>query len=202
MVLMRTIDADMLAAISSPTWYPALFVDIDWPGGRQRLHNSVGTLTWGGNEWTGIGAFGGAQVPADATGSASVKATLTLHGLLADDLAALASPLPRNREAAIYIGALDRPAGPGAQLVGTPIDLFFGIVDAQQFTVSGEGDPQRPGYSRQHAMRIDIRDGNAPRRAQPLNHGSETQAAAGFTSDTAGRHVIGMLLRRIDWPQA
>lgn len=199
---MRSINAQLLAEISKPVWYPCVFVDIDWPGGRQRLHNSVGTLEWGGNSWTGIGNFGGVQIPADATGAAASKATLVLHGIIADELAVLASPLPRNREAAIYIGALDRPPSAQAQLLGTPMDLFFGVVDAQRFQVSSDGDPQRAGYTRQHSMLLEIRDGNAPRRAQALNHSSESQRTAGFASDTAGRHLVGMLKRRIDWPEA
>lgn len=202
MGLKRTIDPALLAAITRDRWFPILFVTIDWPTGRVRLHTAAGQIGWGGNQWDGIGNFGQIALPDDSTGSAVGRAVLRLYGLFSEDLEQLATPSPRNVEVDIYIGALDQPpTGTNTpRLLGTPISLYHGRCDTQIFRVTGDGEPLMPGHRKQHYMEIEITNGNAPRRAQPLNHSSETQRVAGYVNDTAGRHLVGMRERRIFWP--
>ena len=204
MGLKRTIDAAFLDAIGQALWFPVVFVDVDWPSGRVNVHSAAGPLTWGGFVWDGIGNFGQISIPDDSTGSAIGRATLRLYGLLSEELADLATPSPRNVEVSIYVGALAEPADAGAtpSLIGTPVSLYHGRCDTQVFKITGEGEPKRPGYRLQHYMEIEITNGNAPRRAQPLNHSSETQRTEGFVTDTAGRHLVGIRERRRDWPPA
>jgi hypothetical protein len=54
----RSIDAALKSAAQSAEFGYIVFVALDFPSGYLYVHNGVGTYTFGGNDYLGVGAFG------------------------------------------------------------------------------------------------------------------------------------------------
>lgn len=134
MVLTRSVDTDLLEALSGAFFYPVILVYLDWPENEIRLHSGVGTIEWGGEDWLGVGAFGEVRLPEEAIGLGSQPATLSLVGLPDDLDEQLEAPI-RNRAGTIYFGATTERAG--NVLIGEPFSIYDGYMDALTDKVEG-----------------------------------------------------------------
>jgi hypothetical protein len=192
MALTRGIGSALLAEISKSAWFPILLVHLDWPGGAVRVHSGVGSITWGGFTWGGVGAAGRIETPGEGISGTAGRATLTLFGAPAD-LLTQADAQIRNRPGAIYLGAVTQPAG--NVLVGDPIAMFEGFMDALRFTIGGEGDVI------EHALQLDLGSGPSMRQMAAILHSNEDQSLR-YPGDTAGRHLINIEARvsTLRWP--
>lgn len=199
MELRRGVDPELLSALSQSS-YPVLFAWLDWPGEAVRVHTGVGTLTWGGHNWTGVGLLGNIEIPPESHGVAALEAILALAGL-PDTVEDFADDAIRNRTAALYLGALaERPGGydgnqPGT-LVGEPTQLFIGLMDGLTLTVSQTDD----GVA--HEARVTVMTGVEARSAASIYHTDEDQRRK-YPGDTAGRHVIMAMAnaQKLRWPE-
>jgi hypothetical protein len=193
MALTRGLDPAFAAALRSDVFHPVTLVDLDWPAGRIRAHSGAGVIVWGGHDWMGVGDFGSITTPAETTGAAANRATLTLVGLPADVLGE-ALGTARNRPATIYAGATTSAGG--AVLVGAPVDVFAGYVDATRFVL------EREGAGVTHGVQVDLGSGPSARAAATVHHSAEDQAAK-FPGDTAGRWLINSERRQaaMRWPE-
>ena len=54
----RALDSDLQNTAESAFFNYVVFVELSFPSGTVRVHNSVGTLSFGGNDYEGVGAFG------------------------------------------------------------------------------------------------------------------------------------------------
>ena len=197
--MVRDIDPALLAAMSAPVWHPILLLDLDWPGGRLRLHSSVGPITWAGYEWGGVGGFGQVTPPGEAFGMAASPITLTLFGLPPDVIDKITAPSfeaqARNKRGAAFVGATTEAGG--NVLIGDPYRIATGYVDAVRYTL------RRQGEERQHGVQVSLGVGPSARATGTVVHSAEDQAAA-FPGDTAGRWLIDAA-RRVEamtWPES
>lgn len=203
MILRRGIAPEMLGALAGPS-YPVLFAYLDWPGGEVRAHSGVGTITWGGQDWTGVGTVGQVEVPEEAPGVAAHEAVLSLAGVPAD-LDGYADDQIRNRTVGLWIGILaGRPgghdgaqaAGSGSTLIGTPVELFAGTMDGLSMTDSASDEGV------EHQVQVMVATGIEARSGASIRHSDEDQRRA-YPSDTAGRLVIMAIAnsQRMTWPE-
>ena len=51
----RNLTPTMLAALQSQSWAPAVFVEADLAGGTVRIWSGIGTISWNGYTWQGVG---------------------------------------------------------------------------------------------------------------------------------------------------
>lgn len=203
MELRRGVDPTLLSAL----WrggYPILFAWLDWPDAPVRAHTGVGPIPWGGQTWQGVGMVGNIQIPEEGAEIAAVEAILSLAGVPAD-LDGYADDTIRNRSMALYIGAVQgRPGGhdgkqttgPGSTLVGTPTQLFSGIMDILTLTASGTDEGV------EHEAQVTVLTGQEARSMASLAHSDEDQRRK-YPSDTAGRHTILAYAKaqRLTWPE-
>lgn len=197
MGLTRTIHADTKAALQR-VFYPIVMVHLDWPGGHVYAHSGAGTITWDGQSWLGVGKFGNIEVPGEAPGLAASQATLSLIGA-PDALFDLLDAPIRNRPGEIYIALTTRPGG--NILIGSPISLFSGYMDAMRYRLmSGEGDDGRTVLD--HVVQIDLGSGPGARSASAVLHSYEDQIAK-YPGDTAGRFLINIEAETetMTWPK-
>jgi len=139
---LRSMDADLLDAISGPVFYPVVFASLDWGGTQTRLHSGLGDIVFDSNTYRGVGEFGSIEAGPETGGIFSVGATLTLttEGT-DDDLAALEADWlvdTSGRRADIWLGVTDAP-GSGS-LIGEPQNFVtgeIGSVSLPDFTVEG-----------------------------------------------------------------
>lgn len=196
--LNRGVPAPMLSALGG-TFYPVLFVELDWPNAPVRAHSGVGTITWRGEEWAGVGAFGDVTIPNEAQGS--MVATSAALSLVASpsDFDAFLDDAIRNREGAIYMGIVEaRPGDEGGDvLVSDPVPIFYGVMDQMAMSV----EPTETGVMSK--MTITLSTGPGARSMASISH-CEADQRRRWPDDTAGRLVVLAYpkAQRFTWPES
>lgn len=122
----RDLDSDLKAAAESPEFLYIIFVDMDFPGENVRVHNGVGTYSFGGNDYMGVGTFGSVSPVRESIELVDQPINLTLSGIDTTIINILRSVNITGRDVEIFIGVLDKEA----QLVGTPQSMILAEVDA------------------------------------------------------------------------
>ena len=184
----RALSAEMLAALQRHLIKPVTFVELDWPTDYIRAHSRRGTLTWGSNDWTGVGPFGAVQFP--TTTRSVIQQTASLILTVPPDAPEVEVEQPvRNKLAKIHWGLLDIDTD---ELIPTPVEEFVGRVDAQKLQMtSAEGGVQT-------VIQIDLVSGVPARRTASVTHSFEDQITR-FPGDTAGRHLWDITTTRLHW---
>jgi len=204
MHLKRGVDPTLLASLSRGG-YPVLFAYLDWPDAPVRAHSGVGEVTWGGQTWRGVGTLGNVEIPAEAGEIAAVEAILSLAGVPAD-LDGYADDAIRGRVVELHLGGMaGRPGGhdgrqttgPGSTLVGVPVSLFSGLMDALTLSASATDE----GVD--HEARVAAATGQEARSSASISHSDEDQRRK-HPGDTAGRLTIMAYAKaqRLTWPES
>ena len=118
-----------------------IFASLAFPGSpdaTQRIHNGVGTLTWGGYDWSGVGHFGGVGEISESLDPIAVPVDLTLSGVDPDWISDAMTTQYHGQDVALYIGMIDRTTG---ALVATPEMVWDGYMDVMTIEV-GAGSAQ------------------------------------------------------------
>lgn len=181
MVLKRLIHPATLAALGG-VFHPVIMVHLDWPEDQVYAHSGAGPISWDGHAWQGVGEFGEIEIPGEAPGLAASSATLSLIGA-PDDLFALLSAPIRNRPGEVYVALTTEPGG--NVLIGEPVPLFMGHMDAMRYRVRAEDGAIT------HVVQIDLGSGPGARSKSAVLHSPEDQAEK-FPGDTAGRLLVNI----------
>lgn len=127
----RNIDADLKAAAQSQVFKYVVLVDLAFPSGNVRVHNSVGTYSFGGNDYLGVGAFGSIDVIAESNNLVDSPIKLSLSSVTDEIIEALRNDDIYGRDADIYLCALDEDN----QLKGTPTNWVSGYMEKKELIV-------------------------------------------------------------------
>jgi hypothetical protein len=196
MALTRGIEQATYDALMVDGFHPVLMVHVDWPDGAVFAHSGKGTINWGGQNWLGVGPFGGGKIPSEAMGGAvPTEASLYVLGTIEDILGQIDQPA-RNRDVQIYLALVTERAG--SVLIGEPVELMSGYIDANELDYREEGEGLVPAFT------LVINSGPCVRMALSATHSDEDQQAA-FPGDTIMRHAALSELARVNpptWPAA
>ena len=194
MGLSRGVDPLLMAAITAEVFYPVLLVHLDWQGTAVHAHTGRGNIIWDSATWSGVGDFGSVEVPEEAAGMAAIGADVVLVGIPPDILAD-ADAVIRNREGRILIGATTAPAG--NVLIGDPVEVFAGYMDAARVEIQSADDVMVLG------LRISLGSGPSARAFASVVHSYSDQIKR-HPGDTAGRLVAlqEQKARVKKWPEA
>lgn len=113
----------------------AVLVDLDFASGHVRAHDGLGTLSHGGNDYYGVGQFGGIELDAEDQDVAARGARLTLSGIPADltpDV--LTQSNYQGRAATLYISLLNKDTN---AWIDTPEVLWDGYMDFLDLQIEG-----------------------------------------------------------------
>lgn len=190
MALTRGIDSALLAAISGP-FNPVVLIYVDWPSDPVRVHNGIGTLTWGGHSWLGVGTYGEMQLPEEGTGLAATSGMLRIGGL-PEEIDAYLEADVRNRDVEVWFGAVTTRAG--NVLIGEPVSIFAGYIDGMS------DQEEASGTGRVRSIELSIASGASQRSRSSAHHSYEDQITA-YPDDTAGRWCKGSRaqIEAINW---
>lgn len=130
----RTIDADLQASAESSIFNYVIFVSLAFPSGTVRVHNSVGTITWGGNDWLGVGAFGSIDAIEESIELVDNPIRLTLSSITQEIIDAVKTDDVYGRDADIYLGALNADG----ELEGTPTNWISGYMETKSLSIGQE----------------------------------------------------------------
>ena len=109
-------------------------VSLDFSSGFVRAHDGMGTITFGGYDYLGIGRFGGIEPVTEEVNLIARPLRLTLSGIDTTLLNSALTEVYQNRACVVYVGFVTEDNA----LVGTPETVWEGKMD--QMTVSfGEG---------------------------------------------------------------
>lgn len=131
----RGFSASVLSALSSNYVRLVTFASLDFASGTLYVHDGIGTYTWGGHDWLGVGDFGGISSVEEGSEVSPYSLSLTLSGL---DSGLISSALTENyfmRDVNIYLGLLDE----NDDLLDTPTQIWSGFMDVMSFTVGADG---------------------------------------------------------------
>lgn len=125
----RTLDALLVAQFAAASLTPARFAFLDFQGGAVRVWDGMGTKSWGGNDYVGLGYLGTIS-PIEET--AEVKANgivLQLSGIPSSLIATVLGDNYNRREVSVWVGALDASGA----LVADPDLAFSGRMNNVDF---------------------------------------------------------------------
>lgn len=122
-------------ALKSQTVRLITFAELDFASGTLYVHDGIGTYTWGGNDWIGVGDFGGISSVEEGSEVSPYSLNLTLSGL---DAGLVSTALTENyfmRDVNIYLGLLDEDD----DLIDTPTQIWAGFMDVMSVTAGASG---------------------------------------------------------------
>lgn len=122
-------------ALQSSTVRLVTFADLDFASGNLYVHDGLGTYNWGGNDWLGVGDFGGISSVEEGAEVSPYSLNLTLSGL---DAALVATALTENyfmRDVKVYLGLLNDVDA----LIDTPTQIWSGFMDVMSVTAGASG---------------------------------------------------------------
>ena len=108
-------------------------VDLDFPSGHVRAHDGVGTINWGGNDYLGVGRFGGIEVAEETIDVVAKPLVLTLSGVDPALVATATGEKYQGRTGTVYLGFIDSVSN---VLMDTPEMLWEGRMDQMVVSLS------------------------------------------------------------------
>jgi hypothetical protein len=194
MVTTRDIHPETYAAITDPSgFFPIVLFHVDWPGDPLHAHTNLGSLSWDGQTWAGVGNVADLALPRDTLGMAQQKASLSLLGF-GGELDALLDTDARDRSVRVLFGAVTERDG--STLIGDPFEVFTGAIDGLQDVT----EAIKTGRTR--GMAVPLVSGPSQRARSAVHHSFHDQQAA-QPGDTAGRLLINSEREglRHRWPE-
>jgi hypothetical protein len=131
----RSMSVAMLAALQAKQLLPAIFVSIGFSSGTVYMWNGLGSITWNGHTWTGVGSFGGISAVQEGATIEASGITLSLSGIDNALLADVNQNLQLGLPVAVYLGLFD-VASP-TSLLPDPLVAWTGAVDQPTVEVDG-----------------------------------------------------------------
>ena len=122
----RGMDAANEAAVAADKIIAVHFADLDFASGHIRVHSGVGTITWGGYDWSGLGVYGQVSGLEEKAELSRKTVTYTLSGVPNDMISIVLGEDYQGRSAKIYVGFFNTTT---YQLVATPELLDAGLMD-------------------------------------------------------------------------
>jgi hypothetical protein len=146
----RVLDANLQAGAESAVFNYIVFIKLDFPSGLVCLHNGVGTYSFGGNDYLGVGAFGTISAIEDTTDLVSKPIQLTLSSISGGIIDAIKTDNVFGRDADIYLGVLNDVG----QLLGTPDNWYSGHMEIPSLTLGRDDAIQVSLQSRASRLRL------------------------------------------------
>lgn len=98
-----------------------------------RVHTGIGPLTWGGNTWLGVGAFGGVSPIEEGITVSAQELTVSLNGIPSDLLGDVLAVAYRNKRAKLWIGFVDE----AGDFKDAPHQFFGGRISTMAIADAG-----------------------------------------------------------------
>lgn len=131
----RGFPSNVLTALSAQHVVLVTFTKLEFPSGTLYLHNSIGTYTWGGQDWLGVGDLGEISQIEEGAEISPYKITLSLSGLDPDISGAALTEDYYLQPVTVYLGVLDADDA----LLADPTVVFEGAMDQMTVSVGAEG---------------------------------------------------------------
>lgn len=129
-----------------------VLADLDFSSGVVRIHDGAGTLAFGGNDYLGVGQFGGVDVIDENVDIVARGIKLTLSGVDTTFITPTMSEVYQNRPVVIYLGFVSQSTG---VLIDTPETIWEGRMN--QMTINLDKGQAVIELSCEHRLRREPR---------------------------------------------
>jgi hypothetical protein len=164
---------------------PIVFLELQFVSGTVRLHNAVGTYTWGGQDWLGVGALGEIAPVEEADGQSPYRIAYRLNGLNSTILQEAINEEVFERLAIRYDGFI----GDDGKLVADPDETRRDLMDTMEVI---RGD-EMEGVVLNCESEL-VRDTQAP---GGLFTDEDQQAL--YSGDTGFKYLAQMIDAKVHW---
>ena len=122
--------------LAKPVTRIVYFVQFEFTTSTARMSTANFPITWGGNEWAGVGSIGSIGAVQESDGLESRPLAFTINAAQPSWLALAVGPVEtyRGRPAKLFMCPLDE----SFQMVDTPVQCWAGLMD--MVTVGIDGD--------------------------------------------------------------
>lgn len=110
-----------------------MFAELDLPSGTLYVHDGIGTFTWGGHDWLGVGQFGSVNNVQETLDSIALPVDVTLSGVETQFITDAMETQYHGRDATLYVGLVDPEDN---VLLDTPQAVWDGYMDVMTIEVS------------------------------------------------------------------
>lgn len=155
---MRNLTPEMIADFTAGVVYPAFLIDMFFDSGTLRLWTGYGTLSWGGNNYTGGGNLIGISAVEETQELQAKGMAVTLNGISSSIISLALAEKMRGRPFRLYLasvnttgyveleddtGRIELEDGTGYMALENsifinPYRLFSGLMDYAEFSDNGE----------------------------------------------------------------
>jgi len=134
----RGLSTAIVNALKDDVVRPVTFAKLDFSSSTLYMHDSIGTFTWGGNDWLGVGDFGSVSAIEEGTDISPYSITLTLSGLDSTiaDIGSAGTEDYYLRDVDIYLGLLDEDES----LIEDPNPIWSGFMDVMTLVTGTQGN--------------------------------------------------------------
>ena len=121
----RGFPANVATALAQQHVAIVTFAKLEFPSGTVYVHNSIGTYTWGSQDWLGVGDLGSISQVQEGLDVSPYSITLTLSGLDATISGAALTEDYYLHPVTVYLGVLDADD----TLIADPTQIWAGAMD-------------------------------------------------------------------------
>ena len=165
------------------------FAELQFPSGTLYLHNSIGTYTWGGQDWLGVGDLGEISQIEEGADISPYKITLSLSGLDATISGAALTEDYYMHPVKVYLGVLDADDA----LLADPTVVWEGAMDQMNVSIGASGGDVISLTAESELARFD--------RASNLKY-TDAQLQSDFSGDLAFEFLADIDGAKIRWGDA
>ena len=132
----RNFPSNVLTALAANHVATVTFAKLEFSSGTLYLHNSIGTYTWGSQNWLGTGDLGNVSAIEEGSGVSPYKITLSLSGIDSTISNAALTEDYYMRPVTLYLGALDA----NDDLLANPTEVWAGFMDQLNVSLGADND--------------------------------------------------------------
>ena len=143
-------------------------VALDFTSGMVRVHDGIGTVTWGGNTYEGVGSLGGIEQVDESVEVIARPLSLTLSGVDTSLVSTAMTETYQNRTVTIYLGFLDETTN---TVVDTPEVSWEGRMN--QMSISSSEGGAAIKLTCEHRLRREMRIARYTNEDQQLLHSGD-----------------------------
>lgn len=130
----RNLTAAQIAEITAQNLRPVIFVQAQFTSGIVYVWSGIGSISWNGQTWQGVGSFGSVDIIPETSDLTAVGVKLALSGIPASLITSALGEVRQGAPVFIYQGFLT-PAG---GVVLNPNTAWSGRMDTCEIAESGD----------------------------------------------------------------
>jgi len=182
----RGFPSNVAAALATQHVSLVTFVKLAFPSGTVYVHNSIGTYTFGGNDYLGVGNLGAISPFEEGADVSPYQITLSLSGLDSTIASAALNEDYYKHPVTVLLGVLNA----SDVLLADPTVIFEGFMDQMNVSIGADGGDEITLTAESELARFD--------KASNLKY-TTTQLQSDFSGDLAFEFMPDIEGAKIRW---